>query len=234
MNILKGLLLGLIRSFNRKIFRTNWKDFRNVKPISQFFGTDRGQPIDSYYIEYFLSENIDQIRGIVLEIGDDSYSRQFGKDITRQEILHYTTDNPKATIVGDLANHRTLKNQIADCIICTQTLNFIYDFKSAVKGIHYLLRENGCALVSLSGISQISRYDMDRWGDYWRFTDKSAKKIFSDIFGPENVQVVTYGNVLSSVAFLEGISAEELKEDELLYTDRDYQVTVAVKAVKRY
>jgi len=234
MNILKSLLLGLIRSFNRKIFPTNWKDFRNVKPISHFFGADRGQPIDRYYIEKFLSDNRKQIKGTVLEIGDDSYSKQFGKDIIRQEILLYAPNNSKSTIISDLTNHATLKKQIADCFICTQTLNFIYDVKSAVEGIYYMLRENGCALVTLSGISQISRYDMDRWGDYWRFTDKSARMIFSEIFGPENVQVVTYGNVLSSVAFLEGISAEELKEDELLYTDCDYQITVAVKAVKRY
>jgi hypothetical protein len=207
MNILKGLLLGLTKSFNRKVFRTNWKDFRNVKPISQLFGIDRGQPIDRYYVEKFLNDNRDHIKGTVLEIGDDSYSRQFGKDITRQEILHYAPNNPKATIIGDLTNQTTLKNKIADCFICTQTLNFIYDIKSAVEGIYYMLRENGCALITLSGISQISRYDMDRWSDYWRFTNKSARKLFSDVFGPENVHVVTYGNILSSIAFLEGISA---------------------------
>ena len=232
MNILKRFLLGLVRSFNRKVFRTNWKDFRTVKPVSQLFGIDRGQSIDRYYVEKFLNDNRDQIRGTVLEIGDDSYSRQFGKDITRQEILHYTTNNSKATIIGDLTNQATLKNQIADCFICTQTLNFIYDVKSAVEGIYYMLKENGYALVTLSGISQISRYDMDRWGDYWRFTDKSARKLFSDVFGPENVQIVTYGNVLSSVAFLEGVSAEELKEEELLFPDNDYQVIIALKVFK--
>ena len=29
----------------------------------------------------------------------------------------------------------------------------------------------------MSGISQISRYDMERWGEYWRFTDASTKRI---------------------------------------------------------
>ena len=232
MNILKGLLLGFIRTFNRKVFRTNWKDLRNVKPVSQLFGIDRGRPIDRYYVERFLNDNRDHIRGTVLEIGDDSYSRQFGKDITRQEILHYAPNNSKATIIGDLTNQITLKNQIADCFICTQTLNFIYDVKSAVEGIYYMLRENGCALVTLSGISQISRYDMNRWGDYWRFTDKSARRIFSEIFGPDNVQVITYGNVLSSIAFLEGISAKELREEELLFSDNDYQVIIALKVFK--
>jgi len=233
MSILKKFLTGLFRSFNRKVFRTSWKDFRNVRPVSQLFGVDRGQPIDRYYIERFLSENREQIKGTVLEVGDDLYSRKFGKDITRQEILHITSDNPRATIIGDLTNHQTLKKEVADCFICTQTLNFIYDVKSAVAGIHYMLKENGCALITVSGISQISRYDMDRWGDYWRFTDRSARTAFSEVFGTENIQLFIYGNVLSSVALLEGISAEELKEEELLFNDNDYQVIIAVKAIKK-
>jgi len=233
MKTFNKLLLSLIRSCNRKIFGTTWKDLRNVRPVSQLFGVDRGQPIDRYYIERFLSENKDLINGIVLEVGDDLYSRRFGNNITRLEILHVTSDNPRATIIGDLTNHETLKNQIADCFICTQTLNFIYDVKSAVSGIHYMLKEKGCALVTVSGISQISRYDMNRWGDYWRFTDRSVRIAFSEVFGAENIQIFTYGNILSSVALLEGISAEELKEDELLFTDDDYQVIIAVKAIKR-
>jgi hypothetical protein len=32
------------------------------------------------------------------------------------------------------------------------------------------LKPGGVLLATVSGISQISRYDMYRWGDYWRFT----------------------------------------------------------------
>ncbi len=233
MNILKKSFLSLLRSINRKLFGTNWKDLRNVKPISSNFGIERGLPVDRYYIEKFLKENKALIKGRVLEVGDDYYSSLFETGIVKQNILHYTSTNPKATIVGDLTNLKTLKPNVADCFICTQTLNFIYDVKLAVKGIHFLLGENGCALVTLSGISQISRYDMDRWGDYWRFTDKSVKQVFSEVFGKENIEVLYYGNVLASVALLEGISSEELTEKELLYTDKDYQVIVTVKAIKR-
>ncbi|KPK84754.1 MAG: hypothetical protein AMS27_09115 [Bacteroides sp. SM23_62_1] len=206
---------------------------RNVRPVSQLFGVDRGQPVDRYYIEKFLNENKKYIQGTVVEIGDDTYARKYGMNITRQEILHLTSDNPRATIIGDLTNQKTLKNQIADCFICTQTLNFIYDVKSAIEGIYFMLKDKGCALVTVSGISQISRYDMERWGDFWRFTDKSISGIFSEVFGSENIQLHTYGNVLSSVALLEGISAEELSEDELLFNDNVYQVIIAVKAIKK-
>jgi hypothetical protein len=73
---------------------------------------------------------------------------------------------------------------------------------------------------------------MDRWGDYWRFTSKSAENIFSEVFGRENVTVSVYGNVLSAVALLHGISTEELTPAELDIKDDNYQVTIAVVARK--
>jgi len=147
--------------------------------------------------------------------------------------LHYTKDNSKATIIGDLTNTLTLPENKIDCFILTQTLNFVYDFKSAIKGIYYMLKKEGVALVTVAGISQISRYDMDRWGDYWRFTDLSMKKTFEEVFDIGNVEVETYGNALTATAFLQGICAQELTNEELFYKDKDYQVTIAIKAKKR-
>ena len=51
---------------------------RRVTPISTKWGFDRGLPIDRHYIENFLAVNADDIRGGVLEIGDNSYTRRFG------------------------------------------------------------------------------------------------------------------------------------------------------------
>ena len=73
---------------------------------------------------------------------------------------------------------------------------------------------------------------MDRWGDYWRLTDASARRLFGDVFGAENVSVATYGNVLSASSYLQGLSAEELTIKELDYLDEDYQVVIAVRAFK--
>ena len=221
------------RLFKRLFKKTNWHNLRNLEPISKVFALDRGMPIDRVYIEDFVSKNKDAIKGIVCEIADNSYSKKFGSDVKKYEILHYTNDNPNATIIGDLSDISTLPQNKIDCFILTQTLNFIYDFKSAIKGVHYMLNGGGIALVTVSGISQISRYDYERWGDYWRFTDMSIKKAFEEIFGVGNVEVETYGNVLSATAFLQGISAEELTKEELFYKDNDYQVTICIKAVKR-
>jgi hypothetical protein len=73
---------------------------------------------------------------------------------------------------------------------------------------------------------------MVRWGEYWRFTTLSAAKAFQEVFGPNNVVVEAYGNVLSAVAFLEGISVEELTPEELDYKDKNYEVLITLVARK--
>ena len=216
----------------RFLKKTNWHNLRNLEPISKIFALDRGMPIDRMYIEDFLSRNRGVIKGVTCEIADTNYSKKFGSNVKKYEVLHISDDNPNATIIGDLSDTSTLPKSSLDCFILTQTLNFIYDFKSAIRGVRYMLNGGGVALVTVSGISQISRYDYERWGDYWRFTDISIKKAFEEVFGDGNVETEVYGNVLSATAFLQGISAEELTKEELFYKDNDYQVTICIKAVK--
>ena len=120
-----------------------------------------------------------------------------------------------------------------DCMILTQTFPFIYNVQAAVTNAYTALKPGGVALSTFPGISQISRYDMDRWDDYWRFTDASARRLFGDVFGAENVSITTYDNVLVAVAFLHGLAAQELRQEELDYHDPDYEVLIAVRSVKR-
>ena len=84
----------------------------------------------------------------------------------------------------------------------------------------------------MPGISQVSRFDMDRWGDYWRFTDRSARRLFEEAFAPADVRVATHGNVLAAAAFLYGLAAEELRPEELEHQDRDYPLLITIRAVK--
>jgi hypothetical protein len=227
------LIKEIFKLINKYKAPVNWYNLRRLEPISRVFGFDRGTPIDRIYIEHFLNMNKQHIQGVICEIAEDTYSKKYGSNVKAYEILYYTNGNPRATIVGDLTDINTLPQNKIDCFILTQTLNFIYDFKSAIKGVHYMLKKDGVVLATVSGISQISRYDMDRWGDNWRFTDLSIKKAFEEIFGKDNVEVKTYGNVLTAIAFLHEISAEELSYDELFYKDPDYQIIIGIKAVKK-
>jgi SAM-dependent methyltransferase len=208
-------------------------NLRRITPISGQFGLDRGKAIDRYYIETFLSRYIDDIRGRVLEIGDDRYTQKFGAGrVTRSDVLHLQPGNSKATLVGDLADAGHISADSFDSIILTQTLQFIYDVRAAVNHLHRILKPGGRLLATLPGISQISRYDMDRWGDFWRFTSLSARRLFEEHFSAGDVTVHAYGNVLAAIAFLEGLALEELKPEELDHSDRDYELLIAVRAVK--
>ena len=169
----------------------------------------------------------------MLEIAEATYTHQFGGTrVTQSDVLHVAAGNPKATIIGDLATGAGIPSEVFDCILLTQTLPFIYDIHAVVKHLRRALRSGGVILATASGISPISRYDMERWGDYWRLTDLSARKLFEEAFAPERIQVETHGNILTAVAYLHGLAAEELTLDELEMHDPDYQVLVTIRAEK--
>jgi len=210
-----------------------WGGLRRLSPVSREFGLDRGQPIDRYYIENFLQTFSTDIRGRVLEIGDSTYTRKFGGGrVASSDVLHAASGNRAATLVGNLETGEGIPRDQFDCIILTQVFPFIFDVKAAVRNSHSMIKPGGVLLATLSGISQISRYDMDHWGDYWRFTSLSARRLFEEVFPPENVIVETHGNVLAAVALLHGLAADELKREELDCHDPDYEVSIVVRAVK--
>jgi hypothetical protein len=221
-----------MKSTLRRLKRpVHWGNLRHTVPVSTLFGFDRGQPIDRYYIETFLQKYHSDIHGRVLEIGDPLYTQKFGgAHVTHSDVLHVRSGNPQATLVGDLETGQGLPVDVYDCMILTQTFLCIYKVRDAIAHSHDSLKPNGILLATFPGISQISRYDMDRWGDYWRFTDASAHRLFGEVFGAENVVVETYGNVLSACAFLHGLASEELSQKELDTCDPNYQVTITVRA----
>ena len=194
-------------------------------PVSRQFGLDRGLPIDRWYIERFLAANVEVIRGRVLECGDGTYIARFGGVwVERSDVLHPQNGNPAATLVGDFTSGAGIPPAAFDTLVLTQVLPFIYDVHAAARGIHNSLKPGGTALITVPGISQISRFDMDRWGDYWRFTDRSLTRLLEEAFPGGQVRVESWGNSLAASAFLYGLAAEELDEAEMLHRDQDYQL----------
>ena len=204
-----------------------------VKPLSCDYGYDRGMPIDRFYIEKFISTHERDIRGHVLEIADDNYTRQFGGDrVIKSDVLHVSAGDPKATLVGDLSSANHIPSNTFDCVIITQTLQLIYDVRAALQTIYRILKPGGVVIATFPGISPISRYDAERWGYYWSFTSQSARRLFGEVFPPDQIQIGVYGNVLSAATFLYGMATEELKQKELEYFDPDYEVIIGVRAAR--
>ncbi|MGB5435102.1 MAG: glycosyltransferase [Maribacter sp.] len=121
------------------IGKVNLGSLNRTSPISTEFGYDRGGPLDRYYIENFLDENSSLIRGRVLEIGDNAYTLKYGgSNVTKSDILHIDDSNEQATFIGDLSNAPHIPSNSFDCIVLTQTLHLIYDFKGAIETCYRL------------------------------------------------------------------------------------------------
>lgn len=228
-----SLFDATMKYLTRKNLPVSFNDRERNKPLSAVFGVDRGTPIDRYYVETFLRKNAFLIKGRLLEVGDSYYSRRFADGKAGSfEVLHATPENKTATILGDLTDTTTLPKNSFDCFICTQTFNFIFEVGKAIEGAHYLLKPGGALLATVAGISQISRYDMERWGDYWRFTTASVQKLFGPVF-KGGLEIESFGNVLAATAFLQGISVEDLPDRALLdNNDPDYQLLISIVARK--
>jgi hypothetical protein len=228
-----NLLINKVASV--PIFRRFTRERRRVglrvhEPVSTQFGLDRGRPVDRFYIERFLEQNKELIRGRVLEVQERTYTDWFGTAVEQADVLHAGPGNPDATLVGDLTTGDGIPQSAYDCIILTQTLPFIYDVRAAVRGTRTALKPGGTILATVPGISQISREDMRDWGDWWRFTSASAKRLFEEEYGAENVETEVHGNLVAACALLYGLAQEELTRAELERRQADYEVIVTVKA----
>jgi hypothetical protein len=203
---------------------------RRTTPLSGGWGFDRGRPVDRYYIDSFLERHQQDIHGCVLEILNSSYTNRFGSRIERAEVLDIDPANPLATIVADLAAADSVSSDLFDCFILTQTLQLIYDVRSAIVHSHRILRPGGVLLATIPAVSRIAG---EGYTDYWRFTPASCALLFGEFFGADQLTIYSYGNVLTAVAFLEGMACEELSKRELDASDERFPVLLAIRAVKK-
>jgi hypothetical protein len=208
------------------------KNILNAKPVSNQFGCDRGKPIDRFYIEKFLSTHTNDIKGNVLEVSENQYTMKFGKQITSSAVFNFERGS-NADIVGDLCDIRTLSENSVDCFICTQTFNFIYDFKAAIVGARYLLKPGGVLLATVACLAPISKYDSDRWGDFWRFTPQSCMTAFGNVFGEQETEIMPLGNSASASLFMKGYALEDLPRNfDLDFNDGLFPLIIGVRAIK--
>lgn len=231
-----------VRGGYRSLFRyfpLSWVNFVRMgraRPIAREFGLGRGSAIDRYYIERFVARHASDVRGRVLEIRDANYTTRFGTGVDVSDVLDLSPTNSAATIIGDLTDQATLPVGVFDCAIVTQTLQLVYDTRGAIESLHRGLKPGGVLLVTLPGISKIATptaiEGQGLYHDCWRFTRFSAFRMFGDVFAPENVSVEAHGNVLASVAFLHGLSKEEIGERSLDVRDPEYDFLITIRAVK--
>ena len=199
----------------------------DLYPVSEQFATERGTPIDRYYIDRFLERNSRYIKGEVLEIEDNAYTKKYGGNHYNSSIVMDVSS--KAENIDFNANIETgegIKESIADCFICTQTLMYIYDLKAAAQNIIKMLKPGGTALITCSGLSQNSRRCMENYGAYWGFNEASLKRMFINTNGAEVIESGTYGNVKTVSAHITGLCIEDIDESDFWENDVCYPLIV--------
>jgi polysaccharide pyruvyl transferase WcaK-like protein/peptidoglycan/xylan/chitin deacetylase (PgdA/CDA1 family) len=204
----------------------DWGSLRRLAPLSREWGFDRGRPVDRVYIEGFLADNADRVRGRVLELLNDDYARRYGGDrVTATEILDIDPDNPRATIVDDLTAPRAMPFGAFDCVILTQVLPYIPDCGAALENAYRALAPGGTLLVTVPSIIKYHREPED----HWRFTPDSLARLAADRCPGAETQVSGHGNVLAAIAFLMGAAAEELEPAEIAHRDPEFPIVVTAR-----
>jgi len=217
----------------RRIIHPLWLHLltRPISPLSMVYGFDRGGSVDRYYIENFLSNNKIDVTGTCLELLNDNYTKRYGHDVMRADILDIDRDNKRATIYGDLRGLDTVSDNTYDCIILTQVLQFIDNAPAAIREMHRILKPGGVVLATVPAISRIDvRAGVD--ADFWRFTQAGVQYLFEQAFNKENITVVPCGNHYAGLLFWSGAGLPEANKRKLDAHDPQFPVLVTIRATK--
>jgi len=214
--------LRRLPAVDRLAIQLRWASMRRTAPLSRW-GFDRGTPIDRWYIERFLNDNRDRVRGRTLEVLEDLYASWLGADTV--EILDIDASNPAATIVGDLCAPDTLPEASFDAIVLTQTLQFLPDPRQALSHLIAALRPGGTMLVTVPALSRVANGT-----DRWRWTPLGLEELSSGLGCSASVSGL--GNGLACRAFLMGLAAEDLAPAVLQTEDPTIPLIVTARLEK--
>lgn len=234
MKIKKYLPHSLRLFINRTFIKPRWAYllFGNTNPVSMFYGFDRGLPIDRYYIEEFLEQNKQYIKGVCLEVQDDGYCKKYGQDrVIKQDILDIVSNNKKATIIADIKDLSQIKDFTYDCIVLTQVLQYVDDLDGAIAECKRVLKNQGVLLVTLPSAAKIDP-DAGTKNDYWRFTEASAKYLFSKYFESSKLEIKTHGNAALLWQSLAGFSQQDTYKKFFKMNNPAFPLIVTVRGIK--
>lgn len=192
-----------------------WGEIGGLEPFSSVGATDRGLPINCFYVRGFLRRHAADQRGDVLEIGDPEFPDDH---VERMRALAQIPGLPDASF---------------DCVILGDALRMAYDVRATLVELHRILRPGGVLLCALPAARGGSGTGLDA-SDFWRFTEAAARHLLAEVFPPERFSVSGYGNVMVCAASLAGLSADEMPPMERDFVDPMFPLGYCVRAVKPY
>ncbi len=208
-----------------------WGTLRRTTPVSSMYGFERGTPIDRVAIERFLARHAADIAGTVGEVGDLRYTRAFGRDrVQVAEIIDLPQPGVTADVLADLGEPDALPEGRYDCLLLLQTVQYVRDLGIAFANAWRALAPGGVLLVSVPCLGRVdASYGSS---ERWRLTPRALREELERHFPADAVEVEGAGNVLTAVALLYGLAAEELRAAELDLVDPAYPLVACGRARK--
>jgi SAM-dependent methyltransferase len=217
-------LMVLARCALRGLPLPRWGNLRRVEPFSGVFGSDRGTPVDRFYLHAFLDAHRSLITGRVLEVQLPSYTQRYGHDV----VTSHTVDiNPefRPTYICDLADARHIPSDSYDCVLAPQTLQHVEDLNGVLRTMMRVVKPGGWVLASAPTLLPL----IPDGGEYWHLTPAGWRLTLAREWPGCDVSVEGHGNCLAAIAAMHGLAFEELTEDELKANDPRHPVLVTIK-----
>jgi SAM-dependent methyltransferase len=215
------------RRGRRIVAPVRWGSMRRTRPFSARWGSDRGTAIDRVYLNKFFERNSKDMHGRVLEVQGPIFSGRFGSNITETEILDIEPRNMLATIVADLNDSDVLPRESFDCIVAPQTIQYLTQPVTGLKNLYASLKPGGVLLVTAPFIQKIDH--KGEGADRLRLSPLAFKELLEASCIGAEIEVESFGNVLTSIAFLMGISAEEMRPQDFDVFDPAYPMLVTAR-----
>lgn len=194
--------------------------------MSEYYGFERGTPVDRYYLHRFLERERRWITGRVLEIQMPGYTRKYGHDTVDAHAVDINPlIQPRPTYVVDLARAEdVIPDETYDCFLLPNTLCVLKDIEGALRNALRVLKPGGVILASTAAFVPLTGGE----DDYWRMSAAGWRELALKVWPGCEVVVEQHGNCLTAVGSMLGLALEEFSDEELTATHGKYPVLVTL------
>lgn len=215
--------------------------YRRLQPVGG--GKSEGLSTIRYYWADFLEQHQRDVRGHVLEIGETATVRAYGGDaITQADALDLAPHSPEVRVVADLSRADHVEGAVYDCFINQFTTCVIYDIDAALYHAIRLLKPGGVLLINFWCVDFYLHRGLDMgtapsgypplYMHHW-FTPINVHDRLRRLgLGEADYQLTIYGNLLTRMAFLLNIPAQEYTEHELATVDPGQPLLICARIVR--
>jgi SAM-dependent methyltransferase len=194
-----------------------------VLPYDRHFGVGRGTPVGRYYVDKFLKENAEFVRGRCLEFGNARY-KSFFPGIGKHEVVDISA-HAGVDYVCDIHDATGIPKGTFDAVICTQVFNQLAWPEKAAVSIFQLLRPGGVLLLTAPFLNPVDKAPTD----FRRFTPDALDLILRAAgFAIDSISFGGNSNV--GLGSLLGMVMEDFSIAEMEVRDPAYPYNCLIRA----